>query len=477
MELETGHPICSLCRRELSNLSFEVGLEAKLCEACRGLIQTALHGSDSRAAAASSSPQPSAAVAYAQSNDVPVVNVEERPQAFFADLPAFGNAAALANHTELFNVNEGSFEMQFDDEPEGTPEGTHDTESRSFAASMLETEHYTDLQEDSYVEAASPSYEMHFDHDPVELLAEKRTPGMHEAGFAEHPEPDILASAPSDQIAHTELAADLSELHHSIVDSNNSSESGLIGEHTYGASALEASEDQESEQQQPTATESAQSHADGGNTDPWEEPLPAWDYSRNEYPVLMGPPRGGSFSKFKIPVAVFLILALAAGFYYLIYPQLSRDQSPAIVVPSQPATETHSATAASKEAVAQNATPSTPAETPVSTANTEAKPTQQTNPQAPGAEGSTNSQGRFSLQAAAFPTQAGADEFAEKLKHAGVPSYVVAADIAHKGRWFRVRVGRFNTADEAQRFAAEAQSRAKASGMSLQLMVSQYDQP
>jgi cell division protein FtsN len=58
-----------------------------------------------------------------------------------------------------------------------------------------------------------------------------------------------------------------------------------------------------------------------------------------------------------------------------------------------------------------------------------------------------------------------------------VPSYVVSADLARRGRWFRVRVGRFNTAEDAQKFAKEAQLRAKAAGMSLQLIVSQYEQP
>ncbi|MFY9574882.1 MAG: SPOR domain-containing protein, partial [Blastocatellia bacterium] len=88
-----------------------------------------------------------------------------------------------------------------------------------------------------------------------------------------------------------------------------------------------------------------------------------------------------------------------------------------------------------------------------------------------------NVQGRFSLQAAAFPTEAAADEFAEKLKQAGVPSYVVNADLARRGRWFRVRIGRFNTAEDAQRYSSEAQLRARASGTSLQLIVCQYEQP
>jgi cell division protein FtsN len=51
----------------------------------------------------------------------------------------------------------------------------------------------------------------------------------------------------------------------------------------------------------------------------------------------------------------------------------------------------------------------------------------------------------------------------------------VSADLPRRGKWFRVRVGRFNSADDAQKFAAEAQNRAKAAGLSLQLIGCQFD--
>jgi cell division protein FtsN len=89
----------------------------------------------------------------------------------------------------------------------------------------------------------------------------------------------------------------------------------------------------------------------------------------------------------------------------------------------------------------------------------------------------SSAQGHFALQAASFPDRAAADEFAERLKAAGVPSYIVSIDLPRRGTWFRVRIGRFNTAEDAQKFAAEAQLRARATGMSLELIVSRYDQP
>jgi cell division septation protein DedD len=88
-----------------------------------------------------------------------------------------------------------------------------------------------------------------------------------------------------------------------------------------------------------------------------------------------------------------------------------------------------------------------------------------------------NVDGKFALQAAAFSTQSEAEALAHNLKEAGVPSYVVSANLARRGKWFRVRVGRFNTAEDAQKFAGQAQLRARSAGMSLQLMVVPYEQP
>ena len=85
--------------------------------------------------------------------------------------------------------------------------------------------------------------------------------------------------------------------------------------------------------------------------------------------------------------------------------------------------------------------------------------------------------GSISFQMASFPQQGLADEFCQKLKNAGIPAYVVAADIPHRGRWFRVRAGRFASANEAQQAASGWRGRASKAGISLQLVQCDYQTP
>jgi len=204
--------------------------------------------------------------------------------------------------------------------------------------------------------------------------------------------------------------------------------------------------------------------------------LPAWDYSHSEWPVLVGPSKRRSFRKLRSAIAAVVVLACATGFYFLIY----RPSTPARRTAADSGTtarvsavEPRAAAVGSANLPALEQAAPTPSEPPAGAASQPAE----TVAREAVASNDNSGQGRFSLQAAAFPTQGGADEFAEKLKRAGVPSYVVPADIARRGRWFRVRVGRFNSAEDAQRFAGEAQQRARAGGLALQMIVCQYDQP
>jgi hypothetical protein len=93
-------------------------------------------------------------------------------------------------------------------------------------------------------------------------------------------------------------------------------------------------------------------------------------------------------------------------------------------------------------------------------------------PAAPAGKGS-----QLALQAASFPNQTEAGKFAEKLVRAGVPAYVVTAKLAHRGTWFRVRVGKFDTAAEAQRSIALYHSRAASAGLELHLIQCEYERP
>ncbi|HLF83544.1 MAG TPA: SPOR domain-containing protein [Blastocatellia bacterium] len=211
-------------------------------------------------------------------------------------------------------------------------------------------------------------------------------------------------------------------------------------------------------------------------TDRLEAPLPAWDYSHSEWPVLVGPSPPRSFKELRSAIAAVVLLACATGFYFLIYRPFTptrRTATDSGTTARVAAVEPRAAAAGSadSDALAQAAP------TPSDTAAGAASPPAETVFREAVASNDDSAQGRFSLQAAAFPTLGGADEFAEKLKRAGVPSYVLPADLARRGRWFRVRVGRFNSAEDAQRFAGEAQQRARAGGLTVQLIVCQYDQP
>jgi DedD protein len=108
-------------------------------------------------------------------------------------------------------------------------------------------------------------------------------------------------------------------------------------------------------------------------------------------------------------------------------------------------------------------------------AATETKDTQQAKPAAD--QHPDAGSGSLSFQMASFPSQAGADQFCEKLRNIGIPAYVVAADIPHRGKWFRVRAGRFASPAEAQQTSAGWQQRASKSGISLQLVPCDYQEP
>lgn len=204
--------------------------------------------------------------------------------------------------------------------------------------------------------------------------------------------------------------------------------------------------------------------------DPWENPLAAWDYSRTEWPMLDGVRKKRSFNKATAAIATVALIAFAAGFYFL------------GLRPSDPQLKdvTDSGAKAQVSAASPVAVPTGPAlsESPAAaaTARPDSAAVEPPNHD-PSDRETVEVNGRFSLQVAAFATQDGADEFAERLKQAGLASYVVPADIARRGRWYRVRVGRFESEQSAQQFAAEAQRRARAAGIGVQLIVCQYGQP
>jgi cell division septation protein DedD len=79
-----------------------------------------------------------------------------------------------------------------------------------------------------------------------------------------------------------------------------------------------------------------------------------------------------------------------------------------------------------------------------------------------------------SLQVASFPNEGSAKQFQDRLVKAGLPAYVVAADIPHRGKWFRVRAGKFASQEEAHQAAESWRKQAAAAGINLQLVPCEY---
>jgi cell division septation protein DedD len=80
-----------------------------------------------------------------------------------------------------------------------------------------------------------------------------------------------------------------------------------------------------------------------------------------------------------------------------------------------------------------------------------------------------------SFQIASVPNEAAAKEFCDRLIRAGVPAYTVRADIPGRGRWFRVRAGKFGSAQESQQSAVVWRKLAAAAGINLQLVQCDYE--
>ena len=203
-------------------------------------------------------------------------------------------------------------------------------------------------------------------------------------------------------------------------------------------------------------------------TDPWENPLPVWDYSQTEYPVLLGPNKRVQRKKFPLLIPIGLLIALLiAGYFILSQPDLAQDGSQPPVAESSNDSDS--------PAAGNNSTGIEPGQQNVLTqASADTTPEQASTPAASTEFGTY---GSLTLQSAAFPDEAGASEFSLKLIRAGIPAYVVPADLPRKGRWFRVRVGRFANNDDAKRYAAQSRLRAKAAGMDLDFIVVEYGKP
>jgi cell division septation protein DedD len=216
-------------------------------------------------------------------------------------------------------------------------------------------------------------------------------------------------------------------------------------------------------------TESAEATALAApSADPWEDPLPAWEYSQNEWPLLVNDQKPSTASKLKWPLITLLIVAAAATAVYFWFIKPRRE------APSAQATQG----ASLQQPLTVPAAPPRPADAPPATANPTPTADNKETPPLASVNQATDNQGKYALQAMATPSEAEANSFVERLKSAAIPAYVVRADLGSHGIWRRVRIGRFATSEEAQRFATEARRRARAIGVTLKdLQVTGYDKP
>lgn len=84
---------------------------------------------------------------------------------------------------------------------------------------------------------------------------------------------------------------------------------------------------------------------------------------------------------------------------------------------------------------------------------------------------------KHTLQALASTNEFEARSFAARLTNAAIPAYVVSKDIGGTV-WYRVRIGRFATVEEARRYAGEVRDRARAAGIALMpLQTTAYEHP
>jgi len=212
---------------------------------------------------------------------------------------------------------------------------------------------------------------------------------------------------------------------------------------------------------------------------------PAWNNQSQQWPVLVDEQPPASSGKWKLLVAAAVLFALvgaALAYVFVLKPKLSAASQRQAGAKPNPG----NATAASPSGAASQPTrPATAGGDTKPAAGSapgaETKPAAASAPSSQATSEAANppdlSQAKFALQAASFPSAAAATEFSEKLVRAGVPAYVVAANLPGRGRWYRVRVGKFMTQEEANRFANDARLRAKSAGLTLQLVPCDYEKP
>jgi DedD protein len=66
---------------------------------------------------------------------------------------------------------------------------------------------------------------------------------------------------------------------------------------------------------------------------------------------------------------------------------------------------------------------------------------------------------RYSVQVGSYPQMAEASKVVDRWKNKGYPSFMMIADIPDRGRWYRVRLGGFESREDATHYLRELKSR------------------
>ncbi len=133
-------------------------------------------------------------------------------------------------------------------------------------------------------------------------------------------------------------------------------------------------------------------------------------------------------------------------------------------VPPQPAPPAPVAAAAPAVASAPAARDADTGPTPTRSASLKDAFARVNNPAPPKPPADANPEGTFTLQLAASQDRAEADRFVARLRERGYAPYVVTADVAGKGTFFRVRMGSFGDREAAQRYLADFKRETKMDG-------------
>jgi septal ring-binding cell division protein DamX len=155
----------------------------------------------------------------------------------------------------------------------------------------------------------------------------------------------------------------------------------------------------------------------------------------------VAPSAGRRKSKTRLPLVAVLVVAILGGGGYALWTYAVRDlvspQRESAGPVSTPPTEA----GPDKPKTDQPPTIETPKMAPTKSALPPVADATPTIPPGPG---------NFTLQVQSNPDEAASNALAERLKSNGVDAYVVRADLGAKGIWFRVRVGRYETSEEAR---------------------------